>query len=102
MSLVRSGLSRADAEHYAALIEDFSARQAELTSRLEAAGLRVSADVSLRVANDEALTDAAFVARVRDLLRPHGVESGSTAELLAALERLLARPGPQAQGGGSQ
>jgi hypothetical protein len=90
-SLVRSGLSQADAEHYAALIEDFSARQTELMARLEAAGLNVSASVSLRVTDDAPLTDAAFVAGVRELLRPYGAHEGDNAALLATLEGLLGR-----------
>lgn len=94
-SLIRRGLSPGDAERYAALIDDFSARQAELLARLEAAGLKVSADVSLAVTDDEPLTDAAFVARVRELVRPYGLGEGGPAELLAGLEGLLARLGKQ-------
>lgn len=88
---MRSGLSQVDAEHYAALIEDFSLRQAKLMAQLEAAGLSVSASVSLRVTDDALLTDAEFVARVRELLQFYGAGDADNAELLKTLQRLLGK-----------
>lgn len=92
-SLMKSGLDQTDAERYAALIEDFSVQQAKLMAQLEAAGLNVSASVSLKATNDVPLGDAEFVARVRELLRPYGAHDADQAELFRALERLLSQTG---------
>ena len=51
----------------------------------------MSASVSLKVTDDAPLTDADFVARVRELLRPYGAGEADNAELLRTLQRLLGK-----------